>query len=83
MPAILPLRIHYEPAAGRFSWREVLRREFHGLLAIGACFFVLDTVHDSAVAGRLAFDPVWSGVLAATAAAYLVLLGAKRAGLLG
>jgi protein-S-isoprenylcysteine O-methyltransferase Ste14 len=83
VPAMLPRRVRYEPAPGRFSWREVLRREFHGLLAIGACFFVLDAAHDSVVAGRLSLDPIWSGVFIATAAIYLILLGAKRAGLLG
>ena len=80
---MIPSSTRYEPPSGRFGWREVFRREFHGLLAIGASFFVLDVAHDSLVRGRLSFDPLWSGLFLVTAAIFVVMTGLKRAGVFG
>jgi protein-S-isoprenylcysteine O-methyltransferase Ste14 len=72
VPAAVPRLSGYVPSATPFVWRRVLGREYHGLMVIGASVFVLDLARSAAAAGRLVFDPVWTGFFAATATIFLV-----------
>jgi protein-S-isoprenylcysteine O-methyltransferase Ste14 len=47
VPAFLPSLAAYARSATPFSWKKVLRHEFHGLLVIAAGAFVLDALQES------------------------------------
>jgi len=59
VPAILPSLVHYVRSDTRFSWRKVLRHEFHGLMVIASGAFVLDAAQESWRAGQWRIDPAW------------------------
>jgi protein-S-isoprenylcysteine O-methyltransferase Ste14 len=48
-PAFIPRPSLWRPSELPFSWRTVLRREYHGLLVITASFFVIDAFTDLVV----------------------------------
>ena len=50
-PAFIPRLSLWRPPDLPFSWRTVLRREYHGLLVITASFFVLDAFTDLVMDG--------------------------------
>ncbi len=78
VPAVCPSFAHYRPASGAFQWKKVLGREFHALFVIGGGFLFLDALRHLFVAGRLAADPVWLVVCAATGVVFVVLLAVKK-----
>jgi len=78
VPAMMPAFSRYRAAGGRFQWGNVIGREFHGLFAIGAGFFVLDAVQESSRSGSFAVSRLWAAVFAATAALFLVMVVLKR-----
>ncbi len=78
VPAMWPSWRHFTPASQPFDWRDVFRREFHGLLVIGAGFFVLTLSRDSLAMGRLQIEPVWAWLAGVAAALFVVLTALKR-----
>jgi len=50
-PAFIPRPSRWRPPDLPFSWRTVLRREYHGLLVITASFFVIDAFTDLVIEG--------------------------------
>jgi len=50
-PAFIPRLSLWRPSDLPFSWRTVLRREYHGLLVITASFFVIDAFTDLVITG--------------------------------
>ena len=78
VPALIPKPGLFEPSPVHFNWRDVARREVHGLLVIGAGFFVFDLALRAAAVGRVEPDPWWTGLFAATAVLFVVVLGLKK-----
>jgi len=78
VPALVPRPGWVTPSPVRFNWRDVIRREVHGLLVIGAGFFVFDLAERAAATGRLQLDWWWTGLLLVTAATFAVVLGLKK-----
>ena len=78
VPALFPKPGLFAPSPVRFKWRDVLRREVHGLLVIGAGFFVFDLASRAAATGRLEPDRWWTGLFAASAVLFVVMLGLKK-----
>jgi protein-S-isoprenylcysteine O-methyltransferase Ste14 len=78
VPACRPSLAAYEPSAIPFSWRKVLRHEFHGLLVIAAGTFVLDAAQESLRARRWAVDTPWLWFFAASAVLFVVFAALKR-----
>jgi len=77
-PAFLPDFRRWRPATLPFSGRNVLKREYSGVLGIVACLAALDVVRDSTAAGEPSIDPMWIGILAITLVLYFVLRTLKR-----
>jgi protein-S-isoprenylcysteine O-methyltransferase Ste14 len=77
-PAFLPRFSRWRPPAERFSLLTVLRREHSSLLALIASLTALEVARDHASTGRLALDPVWGTVLAATLALCLAVRTLKH-----
>lgn len=67
VPAFMPRPRLWRTPALPFSVRLVIRREYHGAVAILATFTMLRYLDDLAIAGRLYFDPaIIPGALLAT-----------------
>lgn len=78
VPAMLPRLSAYVPSTTPFVWRRILRREFHGLLVIGAVLFVLDVVRSALATDRFVFDPLWTALFLLTAVVFIVCSVLKK-----
>jgi protein-S-isoprenylcysteine O-methyltransferase Ste14 len=65
-PAFIPRPSLWSRSACRFSFRVVLGREYSGLFLLVLTFWAVEAAGDALRTGRLVFDPVWSGVMAAS-----------------
>jgi protein-S-isoprenylcysteine O-methyltransferase Ste14 len=77
-PAIVPRFRNWRSASLPFSLRNVLRREYSGLLGLVGTLTALKVATDGAVLRRLHVDPLWAGLFGASVALYLVLRFLKR-----
>jgi protein-S-isoprenylcysteine O-methyltransferase Ste14 len=68
----------YERSAIPFSWKKVLRHEFHGLLVVAAGAFVFDTMQESWRARAWQVDALWLWFFAASAVLFLIFAALKR-----
>lgn len=71
VPAFIPRLSVYVRGETPFVWRRVAASEFHGLFVIGSVLFVLDLARSALAAGRLVFDPLWTGIFLVTAAIFI------------
>jgi len=81
VPAFVPSFSAYERSTAPFSWKKVLRHEFHGLLVIAAGACVFDALQESWRARTWQVDAPWvwfCGVSAALFAVFVVLKKGTR-----
>jgi hypothetical protein len=78
VPAWWPSLAAYAPSAIPFSWKKVLRHEFHGLLVIAGAAFVFDAVQESWRARAWQADPAWLWFFAASAVLFVIFTALKR-----
>jgi protein-S-isoprenylcysteine O-methyltransferase Ste14 len=78
VPACRPSIGTYQRSDIPYSWRKVLRHEFHGLLVIAAGAFVFDAMQESLRARAWRVDAPWLWFFAASAALFLVCAALKR-----
>lgn len=78
VPALVPSFARYARSTSAFSWRKVLRHEFHGLLVIAAGAFVIDVLQESWRARAWRVDEVWAWFFGVSAALFLVFAVLKR-----
>lgn len=77
-PAFIPDLRRWETPDLSFSLRNVLRREYSGLLAVVAIFTLLEVLGDRVVEGTWTIDPIWLGIFAVGTTTSLVLRTLKR-----
>jgi hypothetical protein len=77
-PAVIPHLRRWRKPTRPFALRDVLGREYHGLLAVVAIFAVLEVAGDWIVTGRLTLDAVWMVLLAFGLVSYVALFLLKR-----
>ena len=58
-PAFWPSFTNWRTPAQRFSWRAVLRAEYHALALIVVCFGLMDVAEEIVGQGRFALDWHW------------------------
>jgi protein-S-isoprenylcysteine O-methyltransferase Ste14 len=78
IPAFRPSRAGYRRSAVPYSWKKVLRHEFHALLVIAAGAFVFDAVQESQRARAWRVDAPWLWFFAASAVLFLFFAALKR-----
>jgi protein-S-isoprenylcysteine O-methyltransferase Ste14 len=78
VPAFFPRLTGWRAPELAFSFRNVLRREYSGLFAIVAVFFVLDQSREYLAESKTTIDPDWLAAVAAGALAYVLLRWAKK-----
>jgi protein-S-isoprenylcysteine O-methyltransferase Ste14 len=76
--ACRPSLAAYRPSVHAYSWKKVLRHEFHGLLVIAAGAFVLDAAQESLRARAWRVDAPWAWFFAASAVLFVVFAALKR-----
>jgi protein-S-isoprenylcysteine O-methyltransferase Ste14 len=77
-PAFIPKLVNWMPPTERFSLPFLLRREYNGLLAVGAAFFAIELILDvfmehEAVSEWVQEDFAWVALGATTLALFLLL----------
>lgn len=72
-PAFIPKFSHWQPSPLPFSWKRVLRREYHGIAGVVMSLFVLEITSDFWVGRRIEIDLLWSCVLSSTAVGYIIV----------
>jgi len=78
VPAIVPSLSGYRRATMTFSWRKVLRHEFHGLMVIASGAFVLDAAQESWRAGLWTVDAVWLWFFGVSAVLFVGSIAIKK-----
>jgi len=78
VPASVPSFGTYVRFTHPFSWKKVLRHEFHGLMAIAASVLVIDTLQETWRAGRLQADAPWLWFAGASAVLFVLFTALKR-----
>ena len=77
-PAVIPRFSAWQAPLLPFSLRNVLRREFYGLLGVAVMFFMLDLIGDWIVKRELVIERGYLVVLAACFAVFAVLRTLKK-----
>lgn len=78
VPACRPSFAAFERSAIPYSWKKVLRHEFHGLLVVASGAFAFDAMQESRRAGEWRVDAPWLWFFAASAALFLIFAALKR-----
>lgn len=78
VPACVPSFRTYARSTHPFSWRKVLRHEFHGLMVIAAGVLVVDALQETWRAHTLHADAPWLWFAGASAACFLLFIVLKR-----
>ena len=76
--ALWPSSKPYTQSAIPYSWKKVLRHEFHGLLVIAAGAFVFDGMQESWRARAWQVDTPWLWFFAASSVLFLIFAALKR-----
>lgn len=77
-PAFVPDPRRWRAPSLPFSLRNVLKREYSGVLGIIVCLAALDVVRDSTSLGYVSMDPMWMGLVAFGIVMYYALRTLKR-----
>jgi len=82
-PAFIPNFALWEPANLPFSLKTVLRREYHGALAIAAAYFLIEVILDIGIkreswSNWMVEDYLWVYLLLACGVLYTVLMVLKK-----
>jgi protein-S-isoprenylcysteine O-methyltransferase Ste14 len=77
-PAIVPRWRRWQRPATRFSWRNVLRREYPGFLGVFAAFAALEIGEHIVVEHRIELEHHWAMLLLAAGTVFLLLRTLKR-----
>ena len=78
VPAFFPRFSGWKAPELPFSFRNVLRREYSGLFAIVATFFVMDQAREYFSESKVAIDPDWLAAFAVGALVYVSLRWVKK-----
>jgi protein-S-isoprenylcysteine O-methyltransferase Ste14 len=72
-PAFWPNFSRWRASDLPFSWRNVLKREYHGLFGIVFAFTMLEVAGDYIVSGQFELDGLWVGIFSVNLVIYLLL----------
>ena len=72
-PAFCPRFLNWKPSNLSFSWRNVIRREYHGLFAIILSFTILEAIGNYVVIGDFELDWLWRDLFIFNLIIYLIV----------
>lgn len=73
VPAFWPKFSNWKPANLTFSWRNVMRREYHGLFGVILAFSLLEFMANYVLLGKFSLDWLWSYILTVNLFIYLII----------
>ena len=71
--AFFPRHLRWQKPDLPFSWKHVVRREYHGLFALIAAMTVIELISDFCVHHAIVLDSVWMVIFAVGAVFYLLV----------
>ncbi|MDR0870835.1 MAG: hypothetical protein LBN39_08595, partial [Planctomycetaceae bacterium] len=77
-PLLFPLRWRWVKPELPFSWKTVLRREYHGLLELIVSMTAVEFITDFIVQQRVVFDLFWIVLCTAGVVFYLTIRAAAK-----
>jgi len=72
-PAFFPRIRQWTPPALPFSWKKVLRREYHGALGVVLAMFLLEVAGDVYEGHGFKLDGLWGIILSFTGTSYVII----------
>ena len=69
--AFFPRHFHWQKPDLPFSWKHILRREYHGLFGLIAAITVVKLIGDICIHRSVVVDPVWLAIFTIGAVFYL------------
>lgn len=72
-PAFFPKLALWTYPAAPFSWKKVVRREYHGIMGLVMFLFLLEVASDLAVGEGFEIDLLWRYLLGFTCAGYIAV----------
>lgn len=72
-PAFLPRISQWKTPGGPFSWKKVLRREYHGAFGLIIAMLLLEVAGDVYTGRGFKVDVMWAIILSFTGASYVVI----------
>jgi len=72
-PAFCPKFSNWKPFTLKFSWRHVIKREYHGLFGVILAFTILEAVGNYFAIGKFELDWLWQEIFAVNLVIYLVI----------
>ena len=72
-PAFFPRHSRWQNPDLSFSWKHVVRREYHGLFALIAAMMAIELISDFCVYRTIVIDPIWMVIFTVGAAFYLLV----------
>jgi protein-S-isoprenylcysteine O-methyltransferase Ste14 len=73
VPAFIPSFRNYIPSRLPFSFRNVLKREYHGFVNVFFTFALLDFARNSIIYGRYTLTPLWMWLLVGGLATWFII----------
>lgn len=72
-PVFIPTFSQWKPSPTPFSWKKVLRREYHGVVGVVMSLFLLEVTSDFWVGNGIEIDLLWTWVLTSTVVGYIII----------
>jgi protein-S-isoprenylcysteine O-methyltransferase Ste14 len=72
-PMMFPKKLKWRQPAMPFSWRAVVRREYHGCYGLVTAMTAMEYAGDVAVKGAAWIDPVWAIIFSVGTVSYLAV----------
>jgi hypothetical protein len=72
-PLMFPQTLQWQPPKIPFSWKTVIRREYHGFYGLIAAMTALEHVGEVVVHGTIILDPVWVGIFCISTICYIIV----------
>ena len=72
-PVFIPKFSQWEPSPLPFSWKKILRREYHGVVGVVMSLFFLEITSDFWVGNGIEIDLLWRWVLTFTVVGYIII----------
>ncbi|MDR1480850.1 MAG: isoprenylcysteine carboxylmethyltransferase family protein [Planctomycetaceae bacterium] len=70
-PVIFPKKLKWQQPTMPFSWRTVIRREYHGFYGLVAVMTAMEHIGEVVVHHAVVLDPVWVGLFCISTTIYL------------
>jgi protein-S-isoprenylcysteine O-methyltransferase Ste14 len=72
-PIIFPKHLHWKQPEIPFSWKTIIRREYHGFYGLIAAMTAMEHIGEVVVHGAIVLDPFWIWLFCISTIVYLII----------